>query len=202
MGANDWLMRNVEKYSGDTVIHRALIISTLFLTACGAGVAMPSRSLTAQQALTGVAEALEFESPQVRQEMYRAILKTSQTQAGQVASGPIFFPILAGQDFVGAPALDVRADLLSGSDAGRPVQLVMDNREEGWAEDRRDSFQGLSEREAAEMVARSLIALWAIDSTEPVVVVRTSGAPYAAAWIDGTLRVNPAFVVMAAAPAN
>jgi hypothetical protein len=39
-------------------------------------------------------------------------------------------------------------------------------------------------------------------SIDPVLVVRTSGAPYAAAWIDGTLRVNPAFVVMAAAPLN
>jgi hypothetical protein len=184
------------------VIRLALISSTLFLAACGGGVSLPSRSMSAQQALTGVAEALEFESPQVRQELYRSILKTSQAQAGQVASGPVYFPMLAGQDFVAAPAMDARADLLSGSDAGRPVQLVMDNREEGWAEDRRESFQGLSEREAAEQVARSLIALWGIDTSLPVVVVRTSGAPYAAAWIDGTLRVNPAFVVMAAAPTN
>ena len=51
-------------------------------------------------------------------------------------------------------------------------------------------------------MARSLIAIWGLQTTEPIVVVRTSGAPYAAAWIDGTLRVNPAFVVMAAAPAN
>jgi hypothetical protein len=184
------------------VIRRVLIISSLVLAACGGGVTMPSRTMSAQQALTGVAEALEFESPQLRQELYRSILKTSQTQAGQVASGPVFFPMLAGQDFIAAPALDLRADLLSGSDAGRPVQLVMDNREEGWAEDRRESFQGLSEREAAEQVARSLLALWGIDSIDPVLVVRTSGAPYAAAWIDGTLRVNPAFVVMAAAPLN
>jgi hypothetical protein len=42
----------------------------------------------------------------------------------------------------------------------------------------------------------------ASSTTNPVLVVRTSGAPYAAAWIDGTLRVNPAFVVMAAAPLN
>ncbi len=192
-----------EKYSGPTVIRRALIITSFFaLAACGGGVTMPSRSVSAQQALSGMAEALEFESPQVRQELYRAILKTSQSQAGQVASGPVYFPVQQGQDFVAAPALDVRTDLLSGSDAGHPAQLVMDNREESWAEDRRESFQGLSEREAAEQVARSLIAIWGIESSEPIQVVRTSGTPYAAAWIDGTLRVNPAFVVMAASPAN
>lgn len=161
---------------------------------------MPARTVSAQSALTGMAEALEFESPQVRQELYRSILRTAQAEAGQVASGPVLFPMLRGTDFVAAPALDARADLLSGSDAGRPVQLVMDNREEGWAEDRRDSFQGLSEREAAEQVARSLISIWGIETSQPVVVIRSSGAPYAAAWIDGTLRINPAFVVMAAAP--
>jgi hypothetical protein len=149
-----------------------------------------------------MAEALEFESPAVRQELYRSILKTSESQAGQVASGPVYFPMANGQMVIAAPALDSKADLLSGSDAGNPVQLVMDNREESWAEDRRDSFQGLSEREAAEQVARSLIAMWGIESNEPIQVVRTSGTPYAAAYIDGTLRVNPAFVVMAAAPAN
>lgn len=202
-GGESLARKTPKKYSVFIVIRRALISSFLLvLAACGGGVSLPSRTMTAQQALTGNAEALEFEAPQVRQELYRSILKTSQAQAGQVASGPVFFPMLSGQDFVAAPALDVRADLLSGSDAGNPVQLVMDNREEGWAEDRRDSFQGLSEREAAEQVARSLIALWGIQTTEPVVVVRNSGAPYAAAWIDGTLRVNPAFVVMAAAPLN
>lgn len=163
---------------------------------------MPARNLSAQQALTGVAESLEFEAPAVRQDLYRSVLRTSQQQAGRVASGPVLFPMLSGDQFVAAPGLDARADLLGGSDAGHPVQLVMDNREEGWAEDRRDSFQGLSEREAAEQVARSLLALWGVETSSPVMVVRTSGAPYAAAWIDGTLRVNPAFVVMAAAPAN
>ena len=192
-----------KKYSVAIVIRRSLILISFFaLAACGGGVSLPSRSVSAQQALSGMAEALEFESPQVRQDLYRSILKTSEAQAGAVASGPVYFPLQRGQDFVAAPALDLHADLLSGSDAGHPVQLIMDNREESWAEDRRESFQGLSEREAAEQVARSLIALWAIESTEPIQVVRTSGTPYAAAWVDGTLRVNPAFVVMAAAPAN
>jgi hypothetical protein len=183
-------------------MRRALLISFLALSACGGGVTLPSRSVSAQQALTGMAEALEFESPQVRQDLFRSIVKTSEGQAGLVPSGPVYFPMARGQELIAAPALDPRIDLLSGSDAGHPVQLVMDNREESWAEDRRDSFQGLSEREAAELVARSLIAQWGLEFTAPIQVVRTSGTPYAAAWVDGTLRVNPAFVVMAAAPSN
>ena len=184
------------------MIRLALIISFVALTACGGGVSMPSRNVSAQQALSGMAEALEFETPQVRQDLYKSILKTSESQAGLVASGPVYFPMASGQMVIAAPAMDAKVDLLSGSDAGNPVVLVMDNREESWAEDRRESFQGLSEREAAELVARSLITLWGIESTDPIQVVRTSGTPYAAAWVDGTLRVNPAFVVMASAPTN
>jgi len=33
----------------------------------------------------------------------------------------------------------------------------------------------------------------------PVQVDRAAGAPYAAAWVDGALRLNPAFVLLAAA---
>ena len=36
---------------------------------------------------------------------------------------------------------------------------------------------------------------------DPIVVERAAGAPWAAAYIDGILRVNPSFVYMAAAPA-
>jgi ABC-type sugar transport system substrate-binding protein len=71
---------------------------------------------------------------------------------------------------------------------------------DSFAEDRRDAFQGLSEREAAELIARSLINLWNVKPSGPVTVVRMPGAPYAAAWIDGQLRLNPAFVYMASAP--
>ncbi len=110
------------------------------------------------------------------------------------------FPVMKDGEVVAAPGFDVHADLLVGADAGAGLQLTFLG-SEAWSEDRRDSFQGLSEREAAELVARSLLNLWGITSDAPIVVERASGAPWAAAYMDGILRVNPSFVYMAAAPA-
>lgn len=183
---------------------RRLLISSLpvLLAACG-GAALPTaRTLSSSQALTGVAEALEYEAPAARVELFRDVLRAGQAQAGQVASGPVLFPMLREGAFVAAPALDVRADLLLAADAGQAFQVTMDGRQDRWGDERRETFQGLSEREAAELVARSLVHLWALRPDGAVTVVRSPGAPWAAAWIDGELRLNPAFVVMAAALAN
>ncbi|MGZ3457343.1 MAG: hypothetical protein ACXU86_02440, partial [Archangium sp.] len=104
-------------------------------------------------------------------------------------------------ELVAAPGIEGRADLLQSPDAGAALQLSFDGRAgERWQEDRRESLQGLSEREAAELVARTLLAHWRINPTGVVQVDRASGAPYAAAYVDGILRINPAFLYMAAAP--
>ena len=178
---------------------RTALISLSFLSAmaCGVG-ANPSRAVTSTQALTGTAEWLEFEAPAMRVELFREVARQSSQQAG--SRGAVLFPILVGGEFVAAPALEAGADLLGPGDAGAPIDLVFETRGDRFAEDRRDAFQGLSEREAAEQIARSLITLWNLKPTGPVTVVRTPGAPYAAAWIDGQLRLNPSFVYMAAAP--
>jgi ABC-type sugar transport system substrate-binding protein len=102
-------------------------------------------------------------------------------------------------ELVAAPALDSKIDLLAAADAGG-LMLTFDTRGDRFGEDRRDAFQGLSEREATELVARSVLAQWHVKATGPVTVSRAAGAPYAAAWLDGTLRINPAFVYMASAP--
>ncbi len=180
------------------MLRTALITLSLLLAAgCGMG-ASPSRGVTSTQALTGTAEWLEFESPQVRVELFRDLARQSAGQAG--SRGAVLFPILVAGEFVAAPALEPGADLLGPGDAGAAVDLNFETRGDRFAEDRRDAFQGLSEREAAEQIARSLITLWNIKPAGPVTVVRTPGAPYAAAWIDGQLRLNPSFVYMAAAP--
>lgn len=179
---------------------RTVLINLIVLLAtagCGVGT-NPSRVLSTSQALTGTAEWLEFESPQVRDDLFRDVARQSSVQAG--ARGAVLFPILMGGEFVAAPAVDVNADLLGPGDAGAPIDLAFETRGDRFAEDRRDAFQGLSEREAAEQIARSLLTLWNIKPSGPVTVVRTPGAPYAAAWIDGQLRLNPSFVYMAAAP--
>jgi hypothetical protein len=180
------------------VLRTALISLTLMWTmGCGMG-ASPSRGVTSAQALTGTAEWLEFEAPQVRLELFHDVARQSSLQAG--SRGAVLFPMLVDGEFVAAPALELSADLLGPGDAGAPLDLTFETRGDRFAEDRRDAFQGLSEREAAEQIARSLITLWNLKPAGAVTVVRTPGAPYAAAWIDGQLRLNPSFVYMAAAP--
>ena len=126
---------------------RPLIFSALvFLAACGGGALPNSRAPSTSQALTGTAEWLEFEAPAVRTELYRDVARTSLTQAGHRATGQMVFPVMVNDEFVAAPGLDPRMDLLMGSDAGAGIQLSFDGRGDRWSDDRRDSFQGLSER--------------------------------------------------------
>ena len=176
-------------------------LALLFLVACG-GEALPTnRAPSTSQALTGTAEWLEFDSPAVRHELFRDVARTSQLQAGHRATGEMLFPMMVAGEFVAAPALDPRTDLLMSADAGAAsLQLSFDGRGDRWSDDRRDSFQGLSEREAVELIARALMQHWGLAPTTVVRVDRVAGAPYAAAYMDGILRVNPAFVVMATAP--
>ena len=184
--------------------HRALkrlVISScalLLTTACGVGGAS-TRIVSSSQALVSTAESLEFEPVAVRHELFADLARQSQAQAGR--SGAVLFPMLVNGEFIAAPALDTRADLLAATDAGGSVLIAFD-RDTPFSEDRRDAFQGLSEREAAELIGRSLLQQWGIRPTGPVTLVRVAGAPYAAAWIDSELRLNPAFVYMAAAPTS
>jgi hypothetical protein len=169
------------------------------LAACGGTLTASRNSVSAQQALTQTAEFLEFETVSTRAELFRDVARTSVVQAGH--GGPVMFPVLRNGELVAAPGIAPSVDLLMSADAGASLQLVLDSPGDAWAVDRRESFQGLSEREAAELVARSLLNLWGISSSGPIVVERAAGAPWAAAYIDGILRVNPSFVYMAAAPA-
>ncbi len=175
------------------------IFFALALTACGVG-GVPNRTPTASQALTGTAEWLEFETPQTRAELFNEVARNSLAQAGLPANEQSIFPVSNGNAFVAAPALDPKLDLLQAPDAG-VIQLILDGKGDRWSEDRRDSLQGLSEREAVELIARSLIIHWGLNPEGPVRVDRAAGAPYAAAWVDGILKVNPSFVYLAAAPA-
>ncbi len=178
---------------------RIALISLVILSGCGVG-AGSSRALSPSQALTSTAEWLEFEPTQVRVELFREVARQSSVQAG--TRGAVLFPIDQDGQFIAAPALDVAADLLgTPADAGA-VNLVFQTGADSFTDDRRDAFQGLSEREAAEQVARSLLSLWGVTMEGDINVVRAAGAPYAAAWIGGELRLNPSFVYMAAAPAR
>lgn len=182
------------------VLRKAGLLLPLFLVACG-GTALPSRAPALSQALLGAPEATELEPLANRQELFKELVRSAQAQAGLPLQGSFFvFPVAQGQVLVGAPALDLRVDLLGGADAGQATQLVFEGRGERFGDERRDVFQGLSERETAELVARSLLAQWKISPQGAVRVERVTGAPYAAAWVDGVLRLNPALLPLATTP--
>ncbi|WP_343073587.1 hypothetical protein [Pyxidicoccus fallax] len=170
------------------------------LTACGEAGRPALATLSARQALTNPPEFVEFESPTMRLELYREVARQSVVESGQAAQALVLFPITREGELLAAPGFDAKTDLFQSPDAGGGIQLVLDARYgERWPEDRRESLQGLSEREAAELVARTLLVHWGIQPEAAVQVDRASGAPYAVAYVDGILRINPAFLYLAAA---
>ena len=178
----------------------ALVLSLTVLVACGEG-PVPSRApLSARQVLMGSPEQLELEPAQVRQELFRELARISELEAGQSAQAMVLFPVSREDTFVAAPGFDARMDLLQAPDAGAALTLGFEGRAgERWPEERSESLQGLSEREAAELVARTLMVRWDIRPARSVQVDRASGAPYAVAYVDGILRINPSFLYLAAA---
>ena len=170
----------------------------LVLSACGGG-PTTSRGVQMRQALTSPPELLEFESLSARQEMFREMARASQSESGQTATASVLFPVGHGSEqLLAAPGFDPRSDLLQAPDAGTLLLSFDPRGGERWPEDRRDSLMGLSEREAAELVARTLLSRWALQPAGTVGVDRATGAPYAAAYVDGILRLNPSLLYLAA----
>jgi len=169
------------------------------LVACGPGTSGSAPTLASRQALTSAPEAMEFEAPGARLTLFREMALWSQLESGRAATAEALFPLVQNGDVVSAPGLDAQADLFSSADAGQPYALAFESARDRWPEDRRDGLQGLSEREAAELVARSLLFHWNLHPSGPVEVDRAAGAPYAAAYVNGILRINPAFIYLAAA---
>lgn len=177
-----------------------LALLLLGLMACGDTGSRAPIPLSVTQALSGSPEQLEFESAASRLELYAELARRSQLEAGSLAATkPVLFAFGRDGALVGAPGLGATTDLLQTPDAGSGLLLVLEGGFDRWPEDRRDSLQGLSEREAAELVARSLLHLWSVHPAGHVQVERAAGAPYAAAWLDGILRLNPALLYLASA---
>jgi hypothetical protein len=178
---------------------RALFIAAAALClACG-GVVVSPPSLNVRAALTGAPEAVLAEPTASRADLFAEVARASLEESGRAAGPEVLFPIVQDGSAIAAPGFDPRTDLLAGADAGDPLWLNLDEGTEPWPELRRPSLQGLSEKEAAELVARSLIARWDLHPHGEIAIERASGAPYAAAWADGVLRVNPSFLYLAAA---
>ncbi len=186
-------------------MRRALPLFALaLLVGCGGVTYTPATpNLSARAALAGAPEALELQSAPTRQELFREVARTSLLEANRASPERALFPLVDGARRSAAPGFELGMDLLQAPDAGQGLQFAFGGRGgERWPEDRRDSLQGLSEREAVELVARTLIAHWGLQPTGTVQIDRASNAPYAVAYVDGILRVNPAFLYLAAAPAN
>jgi hypothetical protein len=174
----------------------SLALVGLTAAACG-DPSMPAHSQTARAALLQSPEAIELLPMQARQELIHAVVHGSaQEQTGGSEGVLALFPFVQNGELRAAPALDGRGDLFDVPDAGEPAALVFEG--ERWSEERRDSLQGLSEREAAELVARSLAARWNLHAHGPLRVDRAEGVPYAAAYADGVLRLNPVLLYLVA----
>jgi len=181
----------------------ALLLPIVLLAACGEvgmGVPPPSQP-SVRQVLLEPPEQVEALPAQARAELYRALLRASGVGApdGLLA----LFPVVQNGDVRAAPAFDGRLDLLDGMDGGEALVLNLDGvTADRWPLDRREALQGLSEREAAEIVARSLATRWGLRPRAALRVERAASAPYAAAYAEGVLRLNPALLYLAAAHAE
>jgi hypothetical protein len=180
-----------------------LLLPVLLLAACGdVGMGAPTPSQpSVRQVLLEPPEQVEALPAQARAELFRALLRASG--AGTADGFLALFPMVQDGAVRAAPAIDGRLDLLDVSDGGEPLVLNLDAAlAERWPLERREALQGLSEREAAELVARSLAARWGLRPRAALRVERAAGAPYAAAYAEGVLRLNPALLYLAAAPAD
>ena len=168
----------------------------LTVVACG-DLSAPVHSQSARAALLQNPEAVELLPVQVRQDLIHTVVRQSaQEQAGSAEGALALFPFVQNGELRAAPALEGRGDLFEVPDAGEPAALVFEA--EQWSNERRDSLQGLSEREAAELVARSLAARWNLHARGMLRVDRADGVPYAAAYADGVLRLNPVLLYLVA----
>jgi len=180
-----------------------LLLPVLLLAACGeVGMGAPTPSQpSVRQVLLEPPEQVESLPAQTRADLFRSLVRA--TSAGTPDGLLALFPIVKDGAVRAAPPIDGRLDLFDVADGGEPLVVNLDAAlTDSWPLDRRDSLQGLSEREAAELVARSLAARWGLRPRAALRVERATSAPYAAAYVDGILRVNPSLLYLAAAPAD
>ncbi len=176
----------------------ALILGS---SACDGSVAPARTAPGLGSLLADGPEQLEFASTEERQELFDALVRLSQEEDGVRAEAtPVLFALDTRAGLFGAPGLPSRVDLLASADAGIGASLIFEEGSRRWPDDAREALQGLSEREAAGLVARTLMSHWGLQPESGVLVERAPGAPYAAAWLDGILRINPVLLYLATAP--
>jgi len=177
-----------------------LLLAWGLWVACGEGVSAFSPSLSLEKALVSPVEILEYEALSTRQALWEELLGQAREQAQGPSHVQPLFPLLMPEGFVAAEGpLELAHCLNVELSKEEPLEVVLkvDERRERWSDIPREEWRGLSERELAHCLALSLLAQWQMKGE--VHVQKVPRSPYAAAYIEGSLRLNPAFVSLAAA---
>lgn len=162
---------------------------------CGVGEPLAPDETTSQSALAAPLDELEVKSARERSVLFNEALRQSAAQArAGLADGPALFAMERGGRLFALALPSARALLTGGS-----VSIDLASSRDPWPQDLRIGLLGRSERELAKNAAEALIGLLGVSPEAPVVVEREGGAPFAAAFVDGRLRLNPALLYLAAA---
>ena len=174
------------------------VCAVLAFAACGPGVVVTTAGpAELRAALYASSEELTVTPIPDRSRLYDALGVVASDEATRaVRDAPVLFPMAGEQGILAAP-FNPSLDLLKPPVSAPDVELI--DGQEKWSDDLQPGLLGATEREIANLVARSLLAQWKV--TGRVTVVRSSGFPYAAAFVDGQLRLNPAVLYLAVAHA-
>ena len=151
-----------------------------------------SPSPSVEKALVSSPEMLEYELLSTRQALLEELYSQAQEQAQNPSHIQPLFPFFTSMGFVAkqGPA----EPFLCPEDTS--LVLKFDERREKWGELPREEWRGLSEKEAARCLALSLLTQWQIKGE--VSLQRVTKSAYAAAYVEGSLRLNPSFLLLAA----
>ncbi len=169
-----------------------LLAVAMALAGCGPGAVGPVSVDSPRNALASTPEELDLTSFVVRARLFNELVRQSESQAREeLTDGPAWFAVGREHQLV-ARALPFALF------AGGPALVDVDHSEDPWPDEPRESLGGNSERQLAERAGATFVRLLGLPAEEPVLVERSPGAPFAAAWIDGRLRLNPALLYLAA----
>ena len=167
--------------------------------ACGENASPVSPSLSLEKALVSSSEILEYETLSARLLLWEELLSQAQEQSLRPSQVQPLFPIFTSTGFVakGFVTKEGPAELGNCSTQSPQLLLKWDERREMWSDVPKEEWKGLSERDVARCLALSLLTQWQIKGE--VSLQRVAKSPYAAAYVEGSLRLNPSFVALAAA---
>jgi uncharacterized protein (TIGR03382 family) len=175
---------------------RACLGALLLAAGCAPG-SGPLELASVSEALGAGSEELDFASPAARARLFGLVEAQSRAQAAAPApDSPAVFAVEVSSSLLPAP-LPTAAALR----AGAAALVDLEASEDPWPREPRAGLLGASERDAARAASSALAEALSLGG-RTLVVERAAGAPYAAAWVQGKLRLNPALLYLAAGVAQ